>query len=89
MLDPHSAVGLHVAKQFADASVAPLVSLATAHPAKFPAAVKQMSGRQARLPEHLLDLHSRQERLEIMPNDLATIQAFITEKTSVKVGETA
>ncbi len=89
LLDPHTTVGIHVAGQFAGGSSSPLITLATAHPAKFPAAVKQMSGRDAPLPARLSDLHEREERLDILPNDLQAVQGFIAEKTSVKSGEAA
>ncbi len=89
LFDPHTAVGTHVAKQFVSKSSTPLVTLSTAHPAKFPAAVRQMSGRDAALPDRLSDLHEREERLEILPNDIAAVQAFIADKTSVKAGEAA
>ena len=52
VLDPHSATGVAAARQFADGD-ATIVSLATAHPAKFPDAVEAATGsppRAARTP---------------------------------------
>ena len=43
LLDPHTAVGVHVARHGAIAHI-PMITLATAHPAKFPAAVKTATG---------------------------------------------
>ncbi len=76
LVDPHTAVGIHAGRA-TRAQGAPLVHLATAHPAKFPDAVEQATGRRPALPERLADLASREERFEVLPNDLATVQAFI------------
>jgi threonine synthase len=55
-----------------------MVTLATAHPAKFPEATKSAGLDQVvALPEHLNDLFERSERMEVLPNDLAAVQAFI------------
>ena len=81
VIDPHSAVGLYGARQARlDKIVAddvPIISLACAHPAKFPDAVEQAVNDRPALPPHLSDLMSREERFEVVPNDLATIQSHI------------
>jgi threonine synthase len=51
--------------------------MATAHPAKFPDAVKKATGIHPDLPEHLADLLERRERTNNLPNDLAAVQAFV------------
>jgi threonine synthase len=56
---------------------APVVTLATAHPAKFPDAVERATGVRPPLPAHLADLFDRPERTETLPNDLATVQRFV------------
>jgi len=76
-IDPHTAVGLHVARQFASDDV-PMVTLATAHPAKFPDAVEKATGLRPALPEHLADLFDRRERTQTLPNDLSVVQDFVT-----------
>ena len=77
LLDPHTAVGLGAAQQCRrDASV-PMVTLATAHPAKFPDAVERATGIRPELPEHLADLLARPERFVELPNDLAAVQNFV------------
>ena len=48
----------------------PAIVLGTAHPAKFPDAVKAATGVHPRLPAHLADLHERKERYTVLPNDL-------------------
>ncbi|MBE0578158.1 threonine synthase [Devosia sp.] len=79
LLDPHTAVGAHVARSHLGAT--PMVTLATAHPAKFPAAVKAASGIDPALPAWLADLHSRQERLSVLANDQTAVEDFISART--------
>lgn len=79
-IDPHSAVGLAAARTALDPKGAPMVTLATAHPAKFPAAVEAATGKHPNLPPHLHDLFDREERIEALPNDLATLQSFVEDK---------
>lgn len=79
LLDPHSAIGVNAALNSKMAAATPVISLATAHPAKFPEAIKQSGLNQVvALPLHLSDLFERAERLEILPNDLAAVQSYIT-----------
>ena len=78
VVDPHTAVGLGVAAELTSPTpAAPVVCLATAHPAKFPDAVEQATGRRPELPDRLGDLFEREERMTSLPNDLAAIQAHI------------
>lgn len=79
LLDPHSAIGCAVARD-AVKTDAVTIALATAHPAKFPAAVKEASGVHPALPERLSDLFEREERFDVLANDLSTLQSYI-EKT--------
>ncbi|WP_272915599.1 threonine synthase [Aristophania vespae] len=74
--DPHSAIGLEAGRQFKEADIAMIVA-ATAHPAKFPDAVKKATGQDAALPPHLADLFARQERFITLPNELAAVQNAI------------
>jgi threonine synthase len=80
LVDPHTAVGLAVAERFAKAGM-PMVALATAHPAKFPAAVLAATGREAALPESLGDLMRRPERYVAIANDQAAVERFIAGRT--------
>lgn len=79
LLDPHSVIGCETARA-AEKTDAVTIALATAHPAKFPAAVKDASGVHPDLPERMADLFDREERFDVLENDLAGIQAYI-EKT--------
>ncbi|MBE1283218.1 MAG: threonine synthase [Rhodobacteraceae bacterium] len=76
LLCPHSAVGAKVAEERRDAAT-PMVTLATAHPAKFPAAVEDASGVHPPLPPRMADLYDRSERVTRIGNDLATIEDHI------------
>ncbi|MEY3806099.1 MAG: threonine synthase [Actinomycetota bacterium] len=76
MLDPHTAVGVKAAREFAEDGV-PMLTLATAHPAKFPDAVERATGIRPQLPEHLSDLFDRPEHTTELPNDLASVEAFV------------
>jgi threonine synthase len=78
LLDPHSAIGYRAARAEARDPAVPMVTLATAHPAKFPAAVEAAGvGVEPRLPGHLADLYSREERFDVLPRELAAVQAFM------------
>ena len=77
VLCPHSAVGVKVAADHLGAT--PMITLATAHPAKFPDAVEAAMGARPALPERMADLFDRPERVTRMPNDLAALQAHIRE----------
>ena len=79
LLCPHSAVGVHVAEANLDPAV-PMITLATAHPAKFPAAVQEASGVHPPLPPRMADLYDRPERVTQVPNDLTAIETLIRER---------
>lgn len=89
LLDPHTAVGRHVAGQLAPNTDAPTVCLATAHAAKFPESVKSLTGLEVPLPQRVVELYEKTERLDVLPNDLAAVQAHIASNTSVEAGEAA
>ena len=79
-LCPHSAVGVKVAEDnLADTT---MVTLATAHPAKFPAAVEAATGIYPPLPTAMADLYDREERITEVPNDLAALQRLIKDRIS-------
>jgi threonine synthase len=76
-VDPHTAIALAVAeKETRDASV-PMVVLSTAHPAKFPAAVKAACGVEPPLPDWLTDLPKRKERVTVLPADQVAVERFV------------
>ncbi|MBB4064458.1 threonine synthase [Gellertiella hungarica] len=76
LLDPHTAVGVFVAKAN-EKSNSPMVTLATAHPAKFPDAVRKACGVTPSLPAWLGDLMDRPERFDVIEADLAAVEKHI------------
>jgi threonine synthase len=82
LLCPHTAVGVKVAEDHL--GPAPMVTLATAHPAKFPAAVQAATGIHPPLPPRMADLYDRPERLTRVPNDLAALKALVLDRTHRK-----
>jgi threonine synthase len=79
VVDPHTAVGL-VAVEKARAAgqlEGAVVTLATAHPAKFPEAVKEACGVYPGLPAHMSDLFEREEHLSVLPNEMKAVQEFV------------
>jgi len=81
LLDPHTAVGRVVARN--TCACAPvMVTLATAHPAKFPDAVKAATGVHPDLPIWMGDLMQREERFTVLENDQSKVEAYIKEHTS-------
>ena len=82
LLDPHSAVGVAVAAELVGGPV-PVITLATAHPAKFPAAVAAASGIEPALPLWLADLYNRSERLTVLDNDQGEVEDFIRARSRV------
>ena len=76
LLDPHTAVGVKVARDYAEEGI-PMLTMATAHPAKFPDAVERATGERPALPPHLANLFDLPEHTTALPNDLATVQAFV------------
>ena len=80
LLDPHSATGMRVAREHMDHGV-PMIVLATAHPAKFPAAVEDATGINPALPEWLADLPERPEAFTVLPSDTKIVEEYIGRRT--------
>jgi threonine synthase len=80
LVDPHTAVGIGAARA-RRRGTGPMVALATAHPAKFPDAVERATGIRPALPPRLADLFDRDERFDLLPNDVAAVRAHVIEVT--------
>jgi threonine synthase len=89
LLDPHTAVALAVAEKESRDPTIPMVVLSTAHPAKFPAAVKAASGINPQLPNWLGDLNTRPERVTVLPADQGAVEKFITAASRAAQGVAA
>ncbi len=77
LIDPHTAVGLAAARAERRDPTLPMVTLATAHPAKFPDAVAEATGIRPPLPEFLADLLERDEHYTVLPDDLDAVRSHI------------
>jgi len=89
LLDPHTAIGIHAARAFAAsgdvAADVPVVTLATAHPAKFPEAVERSTGHRPGLPDRVGDLFEREERCVDLAGDYDTVAAYVAGLAAPKV----
>lgn len=74
-LDPHSAVGVAAAEKLGLPGIT--ITLATAHPAKFPEAVKEATGAEPALPPHMADLCEKTETIHTLPNDAAVLKKYL------------
>ncbi|MFT5329063.1 MAG: threonine synthase [Parasphingorhabdus sp.] len=86
VIDPHSAIGLSAAQHVdLDPSV-PVVTLATAHPAKFPDAVERATGIRPALPRRVGDLFDREEKYSRLPGDYDSVKQFILSNATPSDG---
>ncbi|NQV69321.1 MAG: threonine synthase [Pseudohongiella sp.] len=77
LLDPHTAVGVKAAQLCNSDKSVPMITLSTAHPAKFGAAITAAGIETPELPDHLQDLFEREEHYTVVANDLAEVTAFV------------
>ena len=83
LLDPHSAIGVKAARACHRDPSIPMVTLATAHPAKFPDAVMKAGYPESpQLPHHMADLFDQAERYEVLDNDIKAVHSFIAANTN-------
>ncbi|MBB4101036.1 threonine synthase [Sphingomonas kyeonggiensis] len=80
VIDPHSAIGLAAARRAELPADVPVVTLATAHPAKFADAVERATGVRPSLPARVGDLFDRQERYDVLPGTLDAVRDYIAER---------
>ncbi|CAO1659231.1 threonine synthase [Halomonas sp. NYA30] len=79
MLDPHTATGYIAAERARADQSTPVITLATAHPAKFAEAVVKAGFLGVPLPPHMEDLLEREERYTVLPAELAAVQQYVAE----------
>jgi threonine synthase len=84
LLDPHTAIGLHAALHAGIDPAVPVVTLATAHPAKFRDAVERATGHRPSLPSRIGDLFEREERLVELPGDYAAVAKFVAAHATTR-----
>ncbi|WP_104204839.1 threonine synthase [Billgrantia saliphila] len=79
LLDPHTATGYRAAERSRSDAETPMITLATAHPAKFAEAVVKAGFPGVPLPPHMDDLLEREERYTVLPAELEQVQKFVAE----------
>jgi len=84
VIDPHTAIGLHAARAAGIDPAVPVVTLATAHPAKFREAVERATGLRPSLPARVGDLFEREERLVDLPGDYAAVADYVAAHATAK-----
>ncbi|PNQ75902.1 threonine synthase [Erythrobacter sp. SAORIC-644] len=77
IVDPHTAIGLHAARAVELPHDVPVVTLATAHPAKFPDAVERSTGTRPSLPARVGDLFAREEAYTELPGTYEAVRDHI------------
>ncbi|MEM8724951.1 MAG: threonine synthase, partial [Pseudomonadota bacterium] len=86
VIDPHTGVGLHASLVAAETGVTakgvPIVTLATAHPAKFSDAVERAVGVRPALPSRVGDLFGREEHFVELAGDYEAARDFVLENAA-------
>ncbi len=81
LVDPHTAVGVAASRAERGDPATPMVVLSTAHPAKFPDAVRKASGRAPDQPARLAAGLSGIERYDVLPNEYTAVAQFIADRS--------
>ena len=79
ILCPHSAIAARIGDGQQNGAT-PMISLATAHPAKFPDAVEAATGHRPGLPPRMADLFEKDERVTRVENDLEALKSIVKER---------
>ena len=82
IIDPHTAIGLHAARAAGVAAGIPVITLATAHPAKFPDAVERATGQRPQLPARIGDLFAREEAFDELPCDYDAVAQYVAQRAT-------
>lgn len=85
IIDPHTIIGIAAGRKYMKEKAykgEAIITLATAHPAKFPDAIKKSLGFDAPLPNFLADLGDREEKMKVLPNNIDTVKEFIGDNIS-------
>ena len=82
LIDPHTAVGRVAGQKLRQQGTlkGPVITLSTAHPAKFPDAVQDATGQNPALPEGMGDLFERKEQIITAPATPAAVKKIITSQ---------
>ena len=77
LLDPHTAIGVKAAGACRGDKATPMVTLATAHPVKFPESVVRAGLDEPQLPLWMADLHERPEKYDVLADDMGGLHTYI------------
>jgi len=77
IIDPHTAIALHAARASGIKPETPVVTLAIAHPAKFPDAVENATGVRPALPARVSHLFDREERFDVLPGTYDAVRDYV------------
>jgi threonine synthase len=77
IIDPHTAIALHAARNADISTDVPVVTLATAHPAKFPDAVERATGVRPSLPQRVSRLFDREESFDVLPGNYEAVRDYV------------
>jgi threonine synthase len=80
IIDPHTAIALHAARISEISATVPVVTLATAHPAKFPDAVERATGVRPSLPARISRLFDREERFDVLPQEYDVVRDYVLRR---------
>ena len=80
LIDPHTAIGVKAARECNQDVSVPMITLATAHPVKFADAVEKAGLQSPELPAHLHDLFEREERYDVLDNDINVITEYMQQR---------
>jgi threonine synthase len=81
VIDPHTAIGLAAGREASLAGV-PIVTLATAHPAKFRDAVERSTGVRPALPARIGSLFEREERFDTLPGTVDAVRSYVSARAT-------
>jgi threonine synthase len=81
VIDPHTAIGLAAARE-AGLEGVPVVTLATAHPAKFRDAVERATGVRPTLPARVGELFDREERYDTLPATVESVRDYVAARAT-------
>jgi len=77
LVDPHTAVGIRAARDCNADPATPMITLSTAHPAKFSDAINKVGLETPELPPHLIGLFEKKEHYTVVPKELAAVTEFV------------
>lgn len=81
VIDPHTAIGLHAARALEIDPVVPIVTLATAHPAKFRDPVERATGIRPALPMRIGNLFEREEAFHTLPGEYQLVRDYVLARS--------